>query len=60
MNETSSFAKMDEPDRMIFIAKLHHAIWHNENTYQKVQTIIELAQNLPAAEYFLTPINQEL
>jgi hypothetical protein len=53
LRHISSFAKMSEPDRMVFIAKVHHAIWHDEATYQRIKNMINYAEkNLPSAEYF--------
>ena len=53
LENISSFAKMSEPDRMVFVAKVHHAIWHDENIYQRVKSIVNNAEkNLPSAEYF--------
>jgi hypothetical protein len=53
LGNISSFAKMSEPDRMVFIAKVHHAIWHDEATYQRIKSMINNAEkNLPSAEYF--------
>jgi uncharacterized protein YecE (DUF72 family) len=53
LENISSFARMSEPDRMVFVAKVHHAIWHDENIYQRVKSIVNNAEkNLPSAEYF--------
>jgi len=63
LENISSFARMSEPDRMVFVAKVHHAIWHDENIYQRVKIIVSNAEkNLPSAEYFppTPPHNQEL
>lgn len=49
----STFAKMSEPDRMVFIAKLHHALWYDENLYKRIKYIIEHTETkLPPADYF--------
>lgn len=54
-NSISTFAKLSEPDRMVFIAKLHHALWYDENLYKRIKYFIENAENkLPPAEYFPT------
>jgi hypothetical protein len=59
LGNISSFAKMNEPDRMIFVAKVHHAIWHDEGLYQKLKQMIDAAENrLPSAEYF-PPTHQQ-
>lgn len=61
LGNISSFAKMQEPDRMVFIAKIHHAIWHRESIYQKVKAMIESAEEgLPSAEYFQPTTHKEL
>lgn len=61
LGNISSFARMQEPDRMVFVAKVHHAIWHNENLYQKVKAMIESAEDrLPSAEYFPPTPHKEL
>ena len=61
LENISSFAKMSEPDRMVFIAKVHHAIWHDENIYQRVKGIVNNAEkNLPSAEYFPPTPHKEL
>jgi len=53
LENISSFARMSEPDRMVFIAKVHHAIWHDEDTYHRIKSMINNAEkNLPSAEYF--------
>lgn len=60
LGNISSFAKMNEPDRMIFVAKVHHAIWHDEGLYQILKQMIDSAENrLPSAEYF-APTNNQL
>jgi len=49
----NTFPSMTEQDRSLFIAKLHHAIWHDEQTFKLIQGCIEGAENrLPKAEYF--------
>ena len=61
LGNISSFAKMSEPDRMVFIAKVHHAIWHNESVYNRIKAMIELAEDrLPSAEYFPPTTHKEL
>lgn len=63
LGNISSFARMSEPDRMVFIAKVHHAIWHDEEIYQRIKNTISDANNrLPSAEYFppSPPHKQEL
>lgn len=58
LGNISSFAEMSEPDRMVFVAKVHHAIWHDEATYQRIKSMINNAEkNLPSAEYF-SPITE--
>lgn len=52
-NDISSFAKIEEPERMVFIAKLHHAMWYNEALFKRVKYMLEhINDELPAAEYF--------
>lgn len=52
-NKISSFAKMEEPDRMLFIAQLHHAMWHDEAIYRTIDSIITRAEDrVPEAIYF--------
>lgn len=61
LGNISSFAKMSEPDRMVFVAKVHHAIWHNESVYNRIKAMIELAEDrLPSAEYFPPTTHKEL
>jgi hypothetical protein len=49
----SSFAKLSEPDRMIFIARLHHAIWYDEKLYKRLEYFLDhLEKKLPDAVYF--------
>ena len=49
----STFAKLSEPDRMVFIAKLHHVLWYDENLYKRIKYFIEHSEaKLPHAEYF--------
>lgn len=52
-NNISTFAKLSEPDRMVFIAKLHHALWYDENLYKRIEYMIKLTEDkLPHADYF--------
>jgi hypothetical protein len=61
LENISSFARMSEPDRMVFVAKVHHAIWHDESTYQRIKNMINHAEkNLPSAEYFPPTPHKEL
>lgn len=61
LENISSFAKMSEPDRMVFVAKVHHAIWHDEATYHRIKSMINNAEkNLPSAEYFPPTTHKEL
>jgi hypothetical protein len=56
----SSFAKLSEPDRMIFIARLHHAIWYDEKLYKRLEYFMNhLEKKLPEATYF-PEITEEL
>lgn len=49
----NTFQSMNEQDRSLFIAKLHHAIWHDEQTFQLIQGCIDGASDrIPKAEYF--------
>lgn len=49
----SHFANQNHYDRMLFIAKLHHAIWHDEDTYKRVEDIVKSVEpKLPKAKYF--------
>lgn len=51
--ELSSFSKLSEPDRLIFIAQINHAIWYDERIYRAVKRLIENAEDeLPDAQYF--------
>lgn len=49
----NTFQSMTEQDRCLFIAKLHHAIWHDEQTFKLIQGCIDGAEGrIPKAEYF--------
>jgi hypothetical protein len=49
----SHFANQNLCDRMLFIAKLHHAIWHDQDTYKRVEDIVKSVEpKLPQAKYF--------
>jgi hypothetical protein len=38
---------------MLLIAKIHHAMWHDEDTYKRVEDIVKSVENkLPKAKYF--------
>jgi hypothetical protein len=51
--KNSQFANQNHYDRMLFIAKLHHAIWHDQDTYNRVEDIVKSVENkLPKAKYF--------
>lgn len=59
----SSFSELSEPDRLIFIAQINHAIWYDERVYRAVKDLIDRAENkLPEAQYFppSPPHQQEL
>lgn len=52
-SKLSTFSQLSEPDRLIFIAKINHAIWYDENIYNRVKSLIEYSEdNLPDAQYF--------
>lgn len=52
-NKISSFAKMDEAERMLYIARLHHAIWHDEAVFKAVDLLITKSEErVPEAIYF--------
>ncbi len=52
-NKISSFAKMDEAERMLYVARLHHAIWHDESVYRAVDMLISRSEErVPEAIYF--------
>jgi hypothetical protein len=49
----SHFANQNHYDRMLFIAKLHHAIWHDEDAYKRVEDVVKSVEHkLPKAKYF--------
>jgi len=49
----SHFANQNLCDRMLLIAKIHHAMWHDEDTYKRVEDIVKSVENkLPKAKYF--------
>lgn len=51
--EKTTFKKLTEPERMLFIAKVHHALWYNDNLYHQFKKILNNIDNaLPHAEYF--------
>lgn len=62
MKELSELSQMDEPDRLIFLAKVHHAMWYNQAIYKRITDMIDaLDKNLPEATYFApSPINHDL
>lgn len=52
-SKLSTFSQLSEPDRLIFIAKINHAIWYDERIYQIVKSLIERTEEgLPDAQYF--------
>lgn len=52
-SKLSPFSQLSEPDRLIFIAQINHAIWYDEKIYHKIKSLIEYAEeNLPDAQYF--------
>ena len=58
-NKISSFAKLEEPERMLFIAQLHHAIWHDESMYLAVKSMMQVTEDkVPEAVFF--PVSTEL
>lgn len=59
----SEFCKLSEPDRLIFIARINHAIWYDQKIYNEVKRMLDRTEeDLPEAQYFPpnTPHNQEL
>jgi hypothetical protein len=47
------FSSMTERDRSLFIARLHHAMWHDEQTFRSIQnSVIQAEFKIPKAEYF--------
>lgn len=49
----SQFANQKLHDRMLLIARIHHAMWHDEDTYKRVEDIVKSVENkLPKAKYF--------
>ena len=55
MKNKSSFSLMDEPDRMLFIANLHHYIWYNESCYRELTKLISTWNTKPVPEVNLYP-----
>lgn len=52
-SKISSFAEMQEPDRMLFIAQLHHAMWHDERLFSTIDAMLKKAvDSVPEAIYF--------
>jgi hypothetical protein len=48
-----TFASMTEQDRSLFIARLHHAMWYDEQTFRSIQnSVIQAEFKIPKAEYF--------
>jgi len=37
----SDFSLMDDPDRMVFIAQLHHYMWYNNDCYNDVLALLK-------------------
>lgn len=53
MKKLSKFSKLCEADRMIYIARLNHAIWYSEDFYNKVNELLSQHEDLmPEAVYF--------
>lgn len=54
MKNKSSFASMDEPDRMLFIANLHHYIWYDESCYKELSKLVSTwnTKKIPPANLF--------
>jgi hypothetical protein len=49
----TTFSSMSEQERSLFIARLHHAIWHDEQTFRNIQNSVAQAEfKIPKAEYF--------
>jgi hypothetical protein len=52
-SKISSFAEMEEPNRVLFIAQLHHAMWHDERLFSSIDAMLKKAvDNVPEAIYF--------
>lgn len=52
-NKISTFAELPEPERMLFVARLHHALWYSEDVYVKIKIALErIEKGLPEAKYF--------
>jgi len=50
----SSFAEMNEPERMVFIAQLCHDMWYNEDCYQQVLKLTNTweSKDIPKAVFY--------
>lgn len=49
----TTFSSMSEQERSLFIARLHHAIWHDEQTFRSIQnSVLQAEFKIPKAEYF--------
>jgi hypothetical protein len=40
MTKRSSFAEMEEADRMLFIAQLHHNMWYDESCFREITRLM--------------------
>lgn len=60
MKKLSKFSKLCEADRMIYIARVNHAIWYSEEFFNKVNALLnEHEHDMPEAVYFPTHKTQE-
>jgi hypothetical protein len=60
MTSKSGFALMDEPDRMVFIAQLHHMMWYDENCYRDVTKLMAQWKQKEIPEAILFPQENKL
>ena len=51
-SELLTFAKMTEPERMLFIAQLHHLMWYDEAVFQKVNSIVNKSTSSKDAVFY--------
>lgn len=55
MKEISEFSKLCEADRMIYVARINHAMWYSQEFYNKVTELLNKHEgSMPEAIYFPT------
>lgn len=49
----NSLKDYEEPERMLLLAKIHHALWYNDQMFRVVLSMMDTAEiNLPEAVFY--------